>query len=86
MDLLLDIPMGGILLILNSMTLIKMRLFGEKNLALTLGVTVCTGFPLSFYTDNLSGSTGKLEKIFWWGVTTGGGNFPAGFAGMYQRH
>ncbi|KAJ3730871.1 glycosyltransferase family 90 protein [Lentinula guzmanii] len=28
----------------------------------------------------------ELNKIFWRGATTGGGNEPAGFAGMYQRH
>ncbi|KAJ3793605.1 hypothetical protein GGU11DRAFT_849351, partial [Lentinula aff. detonsa] len=26
------------------------------------------------------------DEIFWRGATTGGGNEPAGFAGMYQRH
>ncbi|KAJ3817769.1 hypothetical protein F5880DRAFT_1492406 [Lentinula raphanica] len=28
----------------------------------------------------------KLDKIFWRGATTGGGNNPAGFAGSYHRH
>ncbi|KAJ3720940.1 hypothetical protein C8R42DRAFT_582015 [Lentinula raphanica] len=28
----------------------------------------------------------KRNKIFWRGATTGGGNSPAGFAALYQRH
>ncbi|KAJ3847534.1 hypothetical protein EV368DRAFT_51014 [Lentinula lateritia] len=28
----------------------------------------------------------KQNKIFWRGATTGGGNSPAGFAALYQRH
>ncbi|KAJ4483916.1 hypothetical protein J3R30DRAFT_3284166 [Lentinula aciculospora] len=35
---------------------------------------------------NDSNSLHKLNKIFWRGATTGGGNEPAGFAPMYQRH
>ncbi|KAJ3736583.1 capsular associated protein [Lentinula guzmanii] len=33
-----------------------------------------------------TGKESKRNKIFWRGATTGGGNSPAGFAALYQRH
>ncbi|KAH7877751.1 uncharacterized protein C8R40DRAFT_1168479 [Lentinula edodes] len=33
-----------------------------------------------------TGKVSKQNKIFWRGATTGGGNSPAGFAALYQRH
>ncbi|KAJ3995108.1 glycosyltransferase family 90 protein [Lentinula boryana] len=45
----------------------------------------------SRYTYGWDAEKGELmdvdkDEIFWRGATTGGGNEPAGFAGMYQRH
>ncbi|KAJ3752502.1 hypothetical protein EV360DRAFT_88684 [Lentinula raphanica] len=36
--------------------------------------------------NSKTGKESKRNKIFWRGATTGGGNSPAGFATLYQRH
>ncbi|KAJ3966857.1 glycosyltransferase family 90 protein [Lentinula raphanica] len=36
--------------------------------------------------NSKTGKESKRNKIFWRGATTGGGNSPAGFAALYQRH